>query len=112
MNTEMAPRSAAGERLPALKAERIQERLRKLRCWRLVEVGPGISRIYSFESRRHALALVDFAAGVFEAARVSPFLELQGNFVTVRVASLEDPGAVSELDFDLAAELDRWRPER
>ncbi len=91
---------------PALiKAERVQQKVKRLRGWDYVPKAKAITRTYTFPTFMASIRFVDWVAELAEAANHHPDLDIRYNQVTVTL-STHDAGGVTDNDFDLAKAID------
>jgi 4a-hydroxytetrahydrobiopterin dehydratase len=93
------PRAGAGHRLDA---EQVQQRLRPLPGWALVEDGAAITRTFRFADYYRTLAFVNALAHIAHREDHHPDLSVHYDRVLVRW-STHDVGGLSENDFICAA---------
>ena len=94
--------------VPALKPERVQERLRTLPSWRLMPGGDAIGTLRQLGSPSMAASYAAFVAGYAGFKRVPVTLECSGKQVkiTLRGRDLNGaPGGLTEEVFDFAEVL-------
>ena len=87
-----------------LKAETIQERLKKLQGWTLKD--EAISKLYTWSSFPAAIEFVNQVADMAEQADHHPDILI--NYRRVRLTlSTHSEGGLTPKDFDLAEKIDR-----
>lgn len=90
-----------------LDARAIEERLARLNGWE--RVGDALRRTYRLPSFRDALFLVNTVAGLAEAMRHHPDIDIRYRTVTLTLTT-HDAGGLTDKDFALAEAIDRHTP--
>ena len=89
--------------MPKLTAEQVQEKLKSLADWKLIN--GEIVREVSFKDFLSAMDFVNQVAGSAEAAGHHPDIDIRYNKVRLALIS-HDAGGLTSRDFDLAAVID------
>jgi 4a-hydroxytetrahydrobiopterin dehydratase len=89
-----------------LEADEVQEKLKSHGGWRLEEEGRAIGKTFGFENFRQAFAFMTECALVAEKLDHHP--DWKNAWATVDVVlSTHSAGGLTDLDFQLALEMDR-----
>ncbi|MET3613655.1 4a-hydroxytetrahydrobiopterin dehydratase [Rhizobium aquaticum] len=89
-----------------LNESEVQEKLKSHSGWHLEEGGKVISKTFGFENFREAFAFMTQCALVAEKLDHHP--DWKNSYATVDVSlSTHSSGGLTELDFQLALEMDR-----
>jgi 4a-hydroxytetrahydrobiopterin dehydratase len=89
--------------MPKLTAEQVQEKLKQLDGWKLVN--GEIVREVSFKDFMAAMDFVNQVAGSAEAAGHHPDIDIRYNKVRLALVS-HDAGGLTSRDFDLATVIE------
>ena len=90
----------------AIKAERVQARVKRCRGWSYKPKEKAICRTYEFPSFPSAIRFVDLVAELAELADHHPDIDVRYNKVTLTL-STHSEGGVTEKDFELVRQIDQ-----
>jgi len=86
-----------------LSEEEVENALIELPAWELQ--GRDIVRLYEFKNFAEAMEFVNAVAGLAEAEKHHPDIDIRWNKVRLKL-STHSKGGLTQLDFDLAEKLD------
>lgn len=87
-----------------LTPDEITQKISELSAWQFQD--GELRRQFEFKSFAQALAFVNEVGALAEAKNHHPDIDIRWNKVLLRLAT-HSAGGITELDFDLAAQIDR-----